>query len=118
MTRPALRRFLAALAAYLVVLHAIGMGAMAAPVAEGPLLVLCSMDDPGTAPGAPDHGLAQHAPCALCGLGACAVATPPADASPALYAPPPVARLVGTAQRAAPLNVVDSARARGPPVAI
>jgi len=112
-----LRRILAILAAYLVLLHAVGMGAMAAPVDAGPgLFAICSIHGDGASgPAAPDHGQAEHAPCALCGLGACAVTPPDAIAVPAPPAAASVVALPMVARRAAPLRYLNASRPRGPP---
>ncbi|MEJ0011910.1 MAG: hypothetical protein WDM94_04620 [Bauldia sp.] len=118
MTGNTLRRFVAVLAAYLVLLHALGMGAMAAPAGAqaGPLLVVCTIDAHASSPASPDHAPAEHTPCALCGLGACAAA-PPSDASlpapVAIAIAPPAAATVSVL----PTRVVESAAPRGPPPA-
>lgn len=119
MTGEPIRRFIAALAAYLMVLHALGMGAMAAPSAvSGPLAVICSIEADASAPVTPAHAPADHAPCALCGLGACAVAPTAAGSVPmpratVSIAAPPVAV---SANRATPR--FDAASPRGPPALI
>jgi hypothetical protein len=119
MTIQPARRFFAVFAAYLMVLHALGMGAMAAPVAvNGALFVVCSMDDQAGAPDTPDHAPAQHPPCALCGLGACAAAAPPADSVLAEFAPTAIAILVLTRQPALSARFVVAARPRGPPLVV
>jgi hypothetical protein len=112
-----LRRNLAILAAYLVLLHAVGMGAMAAPVhvGSGPVAICSIHGDGASGPASPDHGQAEHAPCALCGLGACAVAPPDAIVVPAPYATASVIAVPSVAHRAAPTRYLDASRPRGPP---
>ncbi len=114
-----LRRFLRILPAYLVMLHAFGMAAMAEPGAltDNPLGVICTIDGHQSAPSEPGHSDAHHVPCALCGLGACAAATPSQVAAPAPTHQPgvnarPVERRISLA---AHHYVV--AQPRGPPVA-
>jgi hypothetical protein len=79
-----LRRLLSILAAYLVLLHALGMAAMAAPLPGDALGIVCTLDGHQSSPSDSGHSDTHDAPCALCGLGACAVAAPPESASPAL----------------------------------
>jgi hypothetical protein len=114
-----LRRLLHVLAAYLVLLHAMGMAAMAAPDAStaGPFAIICAVDTLPSAPGDSDHPVTHHVPCALCGLGASSVASPPeapalADFPPLRIAVPlPEARTVAVA----PTCIVP--QPRGPPSA-
>jgi hypothetical protein len=110
------RRFLAALAACLMLLHTLAMGAWAAEPSglDAGLFVICSAHG-GTPDNPPpaDHG-SQHAPCALCGLGQCAMATPaaalPLDISAAVVAENPAAAPVSV-----PTRYVDASHPRGPP---
>jgi hypothetical protein len=117
MTGNPFRRIASLLGAYLLVLHAFGMGAMAAPAAvEAPLLVICTLEAQNPSPGTPDHAPVQHAPCALCGLGACAIVAPPSNALLAPLAIGIAAPLMAT-RSALPIRTPDSARPRGPPLA-
>jgi len=115
--QPTARRILAALAACLILLHTVAMGALAAePIGlDSGLFVICSAHGgtPDTPPPA-DHG-SQHAPCALCGLGHCAVATPPAVALPLDFATAVVPEIPALAPVAVPTRYVDASRPRGPP---
>jgi hypothetical protein len=114
-----LRRLFHLLAAYLVVLHAMGMAAMAAPSASAadPFAVICTLDGQTSNPDDPSHPGAHHVPCALCGLGASAVASPPeapvlADIPPAqVDGPHPEARVIVVSRTC----VVP--QPRGPPAA-
>lgn len=114
--RPTARRILAALAAYLMLLHTVAMGASAAePIGlDAGLFVICSAH--GGSPDTPspiDHG-SQHEPCGLCCLGHRAIAMPPAVALPLDFAPTVVAA-AATAPVAVPTRYVDASRPRGPP---
>jgi hypothetical protein len=112
-----LSRFFRLLAAYLVVLHAMGMAAMAAPSPADPFGVICTIDGHSSGQDDPVHP-SHHVPCALCGLGACAVAAPPEVVVPAEFprehinVPRVEARVVVTAR---PCVVPQP---RGPPAAV
>ena len=111
------RRILATLAACLMLLHTVAMGAFAAEPTglDAGLFIICSTH--GGTPDAPpptDHG-SQHAPCALCGLGHCAIAPPPAVASLFGFAAIAVVAIPATAPVAVPTRYVDASRPRGPP---
>jgi hypothetical protein len=115
--KPTVRRILAAIAACLMLLHTVALGALAAePIGlDAGFFVICSAH--GGAPDAPpptDHG-SQHAPCALCGLGHCAVATPPAVALPLEFATAVAAEIPAVAPVMVPTRYVDASRPRGPP---
>jgi len=116
----AARRILTAIAAYLVLLHTLAMGAMAAePLGpDASAFVICSDHVGGTnAPLPADHG-ARHSPCALCGLGHCAIATAPAVGFPIRF-PTTIAadEIPAAASIAVPPRYLDSSRPRGPPPA-
>jgi hypothetical protein len=111
------RRIATALAGYLMLLHVVAMGAVAAePIGlDAGLFVICSAHSgaPDT-PAPPDHS-SQHAPCALCGLGHCAITSPPAVALSLELA----ATMVVEVPAAAPAvlsRYVDASRPRGPPL--
>jgi hypothetical protein len=114
-----LRRLFHLLAAYLVLLHAMGMAAMAAPVASpaDPFAVICSLDGHTSSPDDPTHPGTHHVPCALCGLGASAVASPP---EPPALADVPRAHADGPRPEARAIVVSRTCvipQPRGPPAA-
>jgi hypothetical protein len=117
--RLTVRRILAAIAAYLMLLHTVAMGAMAAEPVEldAGLFVICSTHSGGSSVPAPsDHG-AQHPPCALCGLGHCAIAVPPGAALRVDFATTAVVEIPATTPVAVPTRYLDASRPRGPPLA-
>jgi hypothetical protein len=115
-----LGRILRVLAAYLIVLHALGMAAMAAPVPspDDPLGVICTVDGDQSDPTVPGHPASHQVPCALCGLGSCAVAAPSEAYGPAEMplasagAPRPEPRITVAAR-----PCVVPPDSRGPPIA-
>lgn len=111
------RRIVTAVAVCLMLLHTVAMGASAAEPTglDAGLFIICSTH--GGTPDAPpltDHG-SQHAPCALCGLGHCAMATPAAVASAFGFAATAGAAILATAPVAVPTRYIDASRPRGPP---
>jgi hypothetical protein len=115
-----LSRLLRVLAAYLVVLHAVGMGAMAAPVAASAATfgVICTLDGHASNTGDPAHPSSHQVPCALCGFGSCAAAVPPESGLPGPQSRVPADRAHLLERGAVNAPTCAIAQPRGPPAAV